>query len=70
MRAPDARPGDVVLCEDDGQYYQAPDGGGAGGWSVMQPIGFMSEGPESTAPDGELTLVARDGRPAADHPAG
>lgn len=67
MRASDARPGDVVLCKADGQYYQAPDGEGAGGWSVMQPIGFMGGGPESTAPDGELVLIGRDRKPACRH---
>lgn len=65
MQAKDARPGDVVLCKADGQYYQAPDDGD--GWSVMQPIGFMSGGPETTAPDGELVLIGRNGKPACRH---
>lgn len=61
MRAADAQPGDVVLAAD-GQAYQAPSGGGAGGWSTMQIIPFFGP-PEATAPDGELTLIARAGQP-------
>ena len=63
MQARDARPGDVVLAED-GRVYQAPAEDGPGGWSVMQMIGFYGD-PAGTAPDGELTLLARDGKPAA-----
>lgn len=64
MRAGQARPGDVVLAED-GQVYQAPTEGGAGGWSQMQMIGFYGD-PAGTAPDGELTLLVRDGQPVSD----
>jgi hypothetical protein len=63
ISASQARPGDVVLAED-GQVYQAPIEGGAGGWSRMEMIGFYGD-PEATAPDGELTLLVRDGQPVA-----
>lgn len=62
MQARDARPGDVVLA-GDGQVYQAPSPDGAGGWSAMQLIGFYGD-PSGTAPDGELILLVRDGKPA------
>lgn len=61
LTASDARPGDVVLAPD-GNVYQAPTEGGAGGWSAMQLIGFYGD-PSATAPEGELTLLLRDGRP-------
>jgi hypothetical protein len=61
MTADEAQPGDVVL-DASGNVFQAPDGGG--GWSTMQPIGYYGP-PEATAPQGELTLIARGGQPAA-----
>lgn len=66
IEAKDAHPGDVVFCQQDRQYYQAPEDS-ASGWSVMQPIGFMSGGPESTAPAGPLTLIGRGEKPACGH---
>lgn len=63
MKAADARPDDVVLAPD-GQVYQAPGRTGAAGWSHMQVIPYFGP-PEATAPDGDLTLLVRDGRPAA-----
>ena len=63
MRAADARPGDVLLAAD-GQVYQAPAAEGTQGWSHMQMMLFFGD-PAATAPDGELVLLARDGRPAA-----
>lgn len=69
MQATDAQPNDVVLAPD-GQVYQAPlpEGEGAGGWSKMQPIGFFGP-PEGTAPDGDLILLVRDGKPETGTPA-
>lgn len=64
MQAKDAQPGDVVLAPD-GQVYQAPTAGGAGGWSTMQMIGFYGD-PAATAPEGDLFLLVRDGRPEAE----
>jgi hypothetical protein len=61
ITAAQARGGDVVLAAD-GDVYQAPGAGGAGGWSKMQLIGFYGD-PAATAPDGDLILLARDGRP-------
>jgi hypothetical protein len=63
LTAADAQPGDVVLAPD-GNVYQAPAAGGAGGWSAMQMIGFYGD-PAGTAPAGELILLVRDGSPQA-----
>ena len=61
ITAAQAQDGDVVLAPD-GDVYQAPDADGAGGWSKMQMIGFYGD-PAATAPDGDLILLARGGRP-------
>lgn len=61
MRAADAQPGDLVRASD-GSYYLAPEDDDEA-WSTMQPIPFMGVGPEATAPDGDLELFGRGGKP-------
>jgi hypothetical protein len=59
ITAAQAQPGDCVLAPD-GNVYQAPPAGGAGGWSAMEPIGFYGD-PAATAPAGKLKLLVRGG---------
>ena len=63
ITAPEARSGDVLL-DSEGQAWQR--GPESYSWSTFNgPVGFYGPWLDAYGPQGELTLLARDGKPAA-----
>ena len=62
MTVSEARPGDILL-DSGGQAWQRGDK--FYDWSTFAgPVGFYGPWQDSYGPHGELTLLARDGKPA------
>ena len=66
ITAAEAQPGDVIRAPGDDVFapgvYQAPAAGGSGAWSSFVPnMGGFGPMPQ---PQGELTLLERNGEPA------
>ena len=62
ITAPDAQPGDILL-DSAGTAWQR--GNEAFNWSTFTgPVGFYGPWFDSYGPQGELTLLVRDGKPA------
>ena len=63
ITASQARPGDILL-DTEGQAWQRGDK--FYDWSTFAgPVGFYGEWSDTYGPQGELVLLARDGKPAA-----
>jgi hypothetical protein len=62
MRADEALPGDVVM-DPGGAVYKAPDAEGVRAWGQIQIEPFLGDVPPG--PDGDLTLLVRNGQPVA-----
>jgi len=62
LTASQARPGDVLLDAGGACWLR---GGDATSWSTFTgPVVFYGPWLDSYGPQGELTLIARDGKPA------
>ena len=62
ITASEARPGDVLL-DTEGQVWQRGDESYQ--WSTFSgPVGYDGPWSDAYGPQGELTLLVRDGKPA------
>ena len=63
ITAAEAQPGDILL-DSAGQAWQRGDK--FYNWSTFTgPVGFYGEWSDTYGPQGDLVLLARDGKPAA-----